>query len=91
MAATLSDRSASRPADADAGPRSAADAPRRAWQLSLDRYVLTPPSVVWDVLTDLEGTTAHLPGVVPSSAAPPSADRTRSVPPPLVRPALGRV
>ncbi|WP_295016857.1 hypothetical protein [uncultured Micrococcus sp.] len=89
MAATLSDRSDG--ADADAGPRSAADAPRRSWQLSRDRYVLTPPSVVWDVLTDLEGTTAHLPGVVPSSAAPPSADRTRSVPPPLVRPALGRV
>lgn len=60
MAATLSDRSDG----ADAGPRSAADAPRRSWQLSLDRYVLTPPSVVWDVLTDIEGTTAHLPGVV---------------------------
>lgn len=34
------------------------------WTLTLDRYVTAPPAVVWDVITDLEGTTRSLPGVV---------------------------
>lgn len=37
---------------------------RPSWSLSLDRYVAAPPQVVWDVVTDLEGTTPALPGVV---------------------------
>ena len=40
------------------------DASRRAWDLTMDRCVLAPPSVVWAVITDLEGTTVHLPGIV---------------------------
>lgn len=32
--------------------------------LTVGRYVTAPPAAVWSVITDLEGTTAHLPGVV---------------------------
>ena len=37
---------------------------RPAWTVTVDRYVTAPPRVVWAVITDLEGTTAALPGVV---------------------------
>lgn len=36
----------------------------RPWKLSLDRYVAASPRAVWAVITDLEGTTPALPGVV---------------------------
>lgn len=34
-----------------------------AWIVTVDRYVTAPPRVVWEVVTDLEGTTPKLPGV----------------------------
>lgn len=39
-------------------------ATRPTWSVTVDRYVAAPPRVVWAVVTDLEGTTARLPGVL---------------------------